>query len=172
MAPQSVLILFLNVPPTAIGQSYSPAKFECPDIEALITRYLQFFTFVRRASVGRTRRAFRRRGEVASDRRLSASRAAENRARRVERRDNQSRTTCLGSRFAYSAVRQSPHGRRPGATCDAALGENEPWLTHHLLWLPNSSIEDLGRAKTDARLGVDPRQIVSAAHDDRDAHRT
>src|SRR5271154_2187183 len=88
-------------------------------------------------------------------------RRPENRARPTRWAKTNPATACLGARFAYTAVRQSPHGRSLRPVALRSVLDRESRLTHNLLWLPNSSFEDPGRAKTDAPLGVDPLSIVS-----------
>ena len=47
-----MLILLLIIPPAAIGQPYSPAKFDCPDTGARTDRYSRLVPIVRRRSIG------------------------------------------------------------------------------------------------------------------------
>ena len=46
-----MLILSLIIQPAAIGRSYRPAKFECPDTVALTNRFSWSFRVVRRRSI-------------------------------------------------------------------------------------------------------------------------
>jgi len=88
-------------------------------------------------------------------------RRADNRAQPTRCATINPATACLGMRFAYTALRQSPHRRKSRPVALRSILDRKSWLTRNLPWLPNSSFEDLGRAKTDAPLGVDPRWIVS-----------
>ena len=122
MRAQSVLILSLIILPATIGRSYRPAKSECPDTVALTNRFPGRFAlcgaFHQSELAGRAD-DMRRRGLRA---RLSAYRCSRIEAEASRAATVNPGTTCLGLRFAYSAPRQSPRGRRPGAACGAALG--------------------------------------------------
>lgn len=118
-----MLILSLIIQPAAIGRSYRPAKFECPDTVALTNRFSWSFRFVRRRSIEANSPGAPTAGAGAAfERHLSASRRSRIEAGASRGATINPGTTCLGLRFAYSALRQSPRGRRPGAACGAALG--------------------------------------------------
>jgi hypothetical protein len=86
-----VLILSLIIQPAAIGRSYRPAKFECPDTVALTNRFSWSFRFVRRRSIEANSPGAPTTGAGAAfERHLNASRRSRIEAG-VERRNDQSR---------------------------------------------------------------------------------
>jgi hypothetical protein len=72
-----VLILSLIILPAAIGRSYRPAQFECPDTVALTNRISWSFRFVRRRSIEANSSGAPTTGAGAAfERHLSASRCS------------------------------------------------------------------------------------------------
>lgn len=152
-----MLMLFLIIHSAAIGRSYSPAKFECPDTVAVTSRFSWLFRFVRRRSAGPSRLVrIRRRAGAAFERPSKCFPGRENRpGHREGRRSVPGRLVLERDWLTVRRVnRRAVQNRERPQRCARGF---EPQLTRNLLWVPNSSIEDLGRAKTDAPLGVDPR---------------
>jgi hypothetical protein len=77
-----VLKLLLIISPAAIGHSYSPAEFDCPDAVALTNRFPWSFPFVRRRSTG---------SGSPRDRGPGASAALSALSKRLLRRENRAR---------------------------------------------------------------------------------
>jgi hypothetical protein len=96
-----VLILSLIILPAAIGQSYRPARFECPDTVALTNRFPRSFRFVRRRSIEANSPGAPTTGAgAASERHISASRRSRIEAGASRGATINPGTTCLGLRFA------------------------------------------------------------------------
>jgi hypothetical protein len=138
-----VLKLLLIISPAAIGHSYSPAEFDCPDAVALTNRFPWSFPSVRRRSTG---------SGSARDRGAGASAAAL--TKRLLRREirAQGAASCsdlfrddlswraIRLQCAASIAARQKAGRGLRRWC--SIPDHEPQQTRNLLSLLNLSIED------------------------------
>jgi hypothetical protein len=157
--PQFVDDFFLIIPLAAIGRSYSPAKFDCPDAATLTDRFCSSVSLcaVRLLGSQPLHDGAPAHGPLPANACLAVPRGM-----RIGRETPRTPTTdpgatCFGLRVPYTAPRQLPHGRGPRAACGAGArsrprGERAVYRSYRIYQLRSWDVRRLTR-----HWGVDPR---------------
>lgn len=118
-----MLILFLIISPAVIWQPYSPAKFECPDTEAVTNKDYLLFLSVRRGSIGATSPGDRTpRAAAGVQRHLSAFRSRDSRACGIARGNDRYRDDLSWAEIRLQCVTSIAARSKPGRPAELCSG--------------------------------------------------